>query len=311
MQNAAPLFGGLIVPTLTPLTKSEQLDYDALKRHVAFLVESGVDALFVLGSNGEGAMLRRQTRLDVVVATLEAVAGRLPVICGVLEISTARIIEELASFAGLGLAGYVVTTPLYFNGFQETDLVKHFEAIAENADAPILIYNIPQSTRFTMTESLVRAVAAVPNVAGLKDSSGNWPPFQRLLLDRPGENFALLQGYHELSAVSLVAGADGLVPGYANIYPALFVEMRTAAQERRWDRALELQGRLDRLLILRGSANVHASKVLSSALGLMADSVTTPLPRLDEAAAAELIRASVAAGLPLEPGGFESEETAI
>lgn len=297
VHNTKSPFGGIIVPTLTPLTREEELDADALKRQVDFLLGSGVDALFPLGSNGEGAMLRSHTRADVVAATVKAAAGRVPVLCAVLEISTARIIDEIKSFAGQGISAYVVTTPLYYSGFNKKDLVRHFEAIAMSADAPILLYNIPQSTGHAMSESLIRALAEVDNIIGLKDSSGDWAPFQSLLLDRPNDHFALLQGSHELSAISLIAGADGLVPGYANMLPSLFVDIWNATSNQNISQALALQARLDKLLKLRGRANIHANKILSSALGLMDDTVTQPLPTMDSAAAEELVRASAAAGL--------------
>ena len=286
-------FRGLIVPTLTPLTEAEDLDREAFARHLDFMIEAGVDGLFVLGTNGEGPMLRSATRLAVARAAVEVAAGRVPVVAGAIDVSTTRVVDELDMLSGIGLAGYVVTVPLYFNDFRDSDLQSHFQAIADNADAPVLLYNIPQYTRIAMSERLIRSLAETPGVAGLKDSSGNWEQFQKLLFRRPGVDFSLLQGAHSLSLVSLFAGADGLVPGYANLYPSLFVRLAAAAAERLWGDAVALQSELEDLLSLRGTANVHATKVIAMALGLMQDHVSRPLRRLETETAAALAAQSV------------------
>ena len=298
MDSLTPRLHGLVVPALTPLNDREDLDRAAMRRHLAHLINSRADALFILGSNGEGAMLRSATRLDVVEVSVDAAAGRVPVIAGVLEISTARIVDEIEAMRGRGLDGYVVTTPLYFKGFTEDDLFDHFRTIALGADAPVVLYNIPQFAGATITEGLVRRLAALPNIVGLKDSSGNWAAFQNLVLDRPRDRFALLQGLHPFSAVSLFIGCDGLVPGYANVYPSLFVRLIAAAHRADWPAALELQGQVDRLLQVRGPDGHHASKILGKAYGLMDDHVSSPLPRLSDTEARSLLEDSFAAGLP-------------
>jgi 4-hydroxy-tetrahydrodipicolinate synthase len=291
MSRSATTFGGLIVPTLTPLTSNEQLDVPGFERHLEFLLGAGADAIFILGSNGEGAMLRSATRLSVVRAALRIVNGRVPVMSGVLEISTARVIEEIAEMRGLGLSGYVVTAPLYFDNYSAADLVRHFAAVATKADAPVLIYSIARFARW-FTFDLIHRLAEIPNIAGLKDSSGDWAGFQALLLQRPNNDFALLQGEQAYYAVSLFAGCDGLVPGYANVYPLLFVKLMTAARESRWADVLGLQRDLNELLKARGTGGVHANKVLARTLGLMDDYVTSPLPRLDDVSLERLIRDS-------------------
>ena len=294
------LFSGVIVPTLTPLTADEGLDRDAIPRFVDFLVDAGVDGLFILGSNGEGATLRSSVREALAETTVEAAGGRVPVIAGVLETATVRVVEQMRALDGRGLAGFVVTTPYYFSSWsKDGELYDHFRRITEAADLPVLLYNIPQMTGVALTANLVRRVAGITNVAGLKDSSGDWTEFQDLLLDRPNEDFALLQGLQSLSVASLAAGADGLIPGYANVHPRLLVELVEMVRMGDLTRAFTLQARLDRLLRIRGRAILHANKVVARALGLMQDHVTAPLPHLTPAEARAFLDASIAAGLPL------------
>jgi 4-hydroxy-tetrahydrodipicolinate synthase len=303
-RRPAADFGRLIVPTLTPLTPDEQLDEAAFERHLTYLMDAGADSIFILGSNGEGAMLRSATRMAVATAALRIVNGRVPVLSGVLEISTARVVDELSAMRGLGLSGYVITAPLYFDNYPAADLVRHFAAAAAKADAPVVAYSIPRFANW-FTADLIGRLARIPNVAGLKDSSGNWAGFQALLLERPGDDFALYQGDHAFCAVSLFAGCDGIVPGYANLYPTLFVKLLAAASSSRWDEALGLQRDLNQLMRARGTGGLHATKLIAQALGLMDDYVTTPLPRIDEDALQRLLRASDRAGLEPAHGGRE------
>jgi len=107
-------FAGIIPPLLTPLTPEEGVDRPAVKRFVESLIAGGVHGLFILGSMGEGAYLRPAVRQEMVEATVEAAAGRVPVIAGVLESGTARMLEEMRRLALPGVAAYVVTIPYYY-----------------------------------------------------------------------------------------------------------------------------------------------------------------------------------------------------
>lgn len=298
----ATRFAGLIVPMLTPLDADERLDRPAVTRLVDFLIGGGTDLLFILGTNGEGATLRPAVRLALAEATVEAARGRVPVVAGALEPGTVRVIEEIRALAGRGLAGYVATLPYYFPWYGEGELRDHFRRIADAADRPLLLYNIPQVTKLALKAEAVLQLSQHPNIAGIKDSSGDWAEFQAVLLRRPDPAFAILQGAHPLSAVSLLAGADGLVPGYANMYPRLLADMLAAVRQGDPRAALGHQARLDQLLRVRGRANIHANKLLCKVLGLMDDHVTAPLPRLTAPEVERFLAECTAAGFPFPAG---------
>jgi len=295
-------FSGVIVPMLTPIDADERLDRPAVRRMVEFLLAARVDGIFVLGSNGEGTALRPAERKALAVEAVAAVAGRVPVIAGAIEPSTARVIEEMRNLADCGLAGFVATTPFYYGGYSDAELVDHFRAIAAAAPAPLLVYNIPQNTKIPVRAAVVAALSGEPNVAGLKDSSGDWTEFQAMLLDpRRRPDFAMLQGLQSMSVVSLLAGAHGLIPGYANVHPRLCTDLYAAVRAGRTEEAFRHQALLDRLLSVRGRALVHANKLVASRLGLMQPHVTRPLPRLTAAEADAFLEATRAAGLDLGP----------
>ena len=292
-------FAGIIPPMLTPLTPDEQVDRGAVKRFVDFLIEGGVHGLFILGSIGEGAFLTFSARQEMAAATIEAAAGRVPVIAGALETGTTRVVEEIRRLSMPGIAAYVVTTPYYYGGFGPAELREHFRRVAEATDRPILAYSIPQNTHVAMKADLMLELAGLPNVVGVKDSSGDWFENQLLLLRPRPAGFTVFQGNQIYSAVSLLAGANGLVPGHANVWPRLMVGMYEAAQRKEVEAVWSAQARLNTLLALRGRAVVHTYKVLAQALGLMSDTVAAPLPRLTAEEAKQTLAAHAAAGLPL------------
>jgi 4-hydroxy-tetrahydrodipicolinate synthase len=295
-------FTGLIPPTLTPLDSDERLDRPAVQRLVDFLIDGGVDGLFVLGSTGEAPTLRLSVRQALVEATAEAVGGRVPVIAGVLEPATARVIDDLRALSGRGLDAYVITAPYYFGGPTDAELESHFRRVAEAADLPILLYNIPQTTKVNLSADLVLRLSSHPNVAGIKDSSGNWHQVQQIILERTSPGFTVLQGNEAHSAITLLAGGDGLVPGHANIYPRLCADLIAATRRGEVAEAFRLQARFDALGRLEERVWLHGMKVVLKALGIMDDHVTLPLPRLSAEQAEQLLAANVAMGVQVPVG---------
>ncbi len=292
-------FAGIIPPVISPLTPDEEVDRPAVKRFVDFLIAGGVHGLFILGSMGEGPYLRPAVRRELAEATVEAAAGRVPVLAGALESSTARVVEEMRRLAIPGIAAYVVTTPYYYGGFNVGELREHFRRVAGATDRPILAYNIPQNTHVSMKAELMLQLADLPHVVGVKDSSGDWFEVQLLLLRQRSLAFRVFQGNQIYAGASLLAGADGLVPGHANVCPELLVTMYNAAQRKDAAAVWAAQARLNELLHLRGRAAIHTFKVVAQALGLMGDTVAAPLPRLGAEEARQCVAAHAAVGLAL------------
>ncbi len=291
-------FAGIIPPMLTPLTSDERVDVPAVGRLVEFLIGHAVHGLFILGSIGEGAFLRVAEKRALVEATVAAAGGRVPVLIGLLETGTERVLEEMRRLAHPGVAAYVVTTPYYYGGFTPRSLREHFRRVASAADRPILAYNIPQNTHVTMKADLMLELADLPNIAGIKDSAGDWFEDQLLLLRPRRADVAVFQGNQAYAGVSLLAGADGLVPGHANIWPDLLVGMYDAAVRKELSPVWLAQARLNALMTLRAQAPIHTFKVIAQALGLMSDTVTSPLPRLGALEAQRCLAAHAEIGLP-------------
>jgi 4-hydroxy-tetrahydrodipicolinate synthase len=291
-------FHGVVPPTITALDVEENLDRAAMVRLVKFQIDGGVDGIFVLGTNGEGPCLRDAVRQGACEAAVEAAAGRVPVIAGVLQPSTARIIEDVKLLEKTGIEAVVVTTPYYFGGYNDDELVNHYRRVADATDLPILVYNIPQNTKVPVSAGALFKIAEDPRIAGVKDSSGNWAEVQRMILERPREDFTILQGNQQMAAISLVLGADGLVPGFANVHPRLLSDLYAAVQKGALSEAFAIQKQVDAFLRIRGRASLHGTKLLAAHLGLIEPTVSAPLPRMSPDEATRYLDACVAAGFP-------------
>ena len=294
-------FVGVYPPVITPLTADEELDREGVKRHIDFVVNAGVDGIFILGSIGEGPFVRPSVAAAMAEATVEAVAGRVPVIAGVIEPSTPRTIDAVKNLSGRGLAGYVAAAPFYFGGYINRELDKHFRKIADAADLPVLLYNIPVNTKTPMNADLVLGLQNHPNIAGIKDSSGDWPEVQPVLFNKE-KDFVFLQGNQYMCAVSLMMGAEGLVPGHSNVWPRLVVDLMKAGKEKDWPTLFKLQNTLDKLVKLRGRAPNYTYKIVTKAMGLTEDYVSTPLPVLTPEETDRFIKASIELGVPIPRG---------
>lgn len=284
---------------LTPIDGHELLDRPAVRRLVEHILAGGANGLFLLGSMGEGPNLRLSVRQALVETTVEAVAGRVPVIAGVLRSSTADVIDEIRALSGRGLDGFVVTTPYYYSEFDDDRLYDHFRRAVEAADLPVLLYSIPSATRVAVSAELVLRLAELPGVAGMKDSSGNWDTVRTILQNRPDPEFTLLQGWTPMAVGSLLAGADGLVPGEANIFPRLLSDLVAAVQRGDLTGAFDCEARVSRYMPVHGWRSIHALKVLGKAMGLMEDYVTSPLPLVTAEETRTVLAAGEAAGLPI------------
>jgi 4-hydroxy-tetrahydrodipicolinate synthase len=263
---------------ISPLTASGEPDEAAIGRLVEHILRGGCSGLFVLGGCGEGAWLTATQRAKVVRATLRAVAGRAPVLVGVMLPATGPATEAAWQAADEGADALVVGSPYYYpvdSAIQQ----RHIEVILEGVSLPVLLYNIPQCTHHTLSPATVARLAGHGRVLGIKDSAANFEAFQQFLAvkqERP--TFRVLQGDESLAAASLMQGADGLVPGMANFVPRLFVSLHQAAAKRDTATCAGLQRRITDLTTLHGHG--HWLPALKAACALVGLGNGRPLPPL-------------------------------
>jgi dihydrodipicolinate synthase/N-acetylneuraminate lyase len=297
--------GGVVCPLVTPLTPDGRLDEGVLRDLIEALVPD-LDGVFVLGSSGELTWLTDETSLRVATVAVDQVDRRIPVYVGIGDTGLERTFARADRLADLGADFVVVTTPFYYAVDSDRQLVEYFEAIAERAPAPVVLYNIPQNTHVRLAPSLVRTLAGHPNIVGIKDSAGDWFAFEEFLACR-SDAFSVLQGREPLAAISYWSGADGLISGMANFAPKLLQALAVSIRDGR-PRAdslalqaaiLELAAVFDRAYWLTGL------KSTLRALGWEVGQPSRPMPPDDPAlqAAIDAIISSVDARWLTTRGG--------
>ncbi|GAA1703943.1 dihydrodipicolinate synthase family protein [Kribbella yunnanensis] len=261
---------GVIPPVCTPLTPDHEVDTASLVRLVDHLIDGGVSGLFVLGSTSEVAYLpdgHRKVVLDTVVGH---VAGRLPVLAGVIDTATLRVIDHVRTAVAAGVDGIVVTAPFYTRT-HPAEIDKHFRLVAAAAGLPVFAYDLPVSVHSKLGADLVLQFAADGVLAGLKDSSGDEAGLRNVILgarDRGDiTNFSILTGSELTVDNALRMGADGVVPGLGNVDPHGYVNLVNHATTGNWDDARTEQERLIRLFDLIRVGDPTRMGVSSSALG--------------------------------------------
>lgn len=243
---------GVIPPMLAPLTPDGAVDTNATKRLVDFMVDGGVTGVFPLGSTGEGAWLTFEQQRQLVEATISAAAGRVAVLVGVLEPSTVKVVETAQRWQGYDIDALVVTTPYYF-GVDSASIEWHYRTVAASTDFPIVAYNIPPMTYNVITPDVMGRLMDVDNLVGIKDSAGDrdaFIGFMALRNQRPG--FRVFQGNERMATESLLAGADGIVPGMGNLIPQVFAGLYERAHAGDEAGALAFQAKVDALWRLHG-----------------------------------------------------------
>lgn len=300
--TAAPTpLAGVIPPLLTPLTADGQLDRPSLERLVARQLEAGVDGIFALGSSGEIAFFDDAQRAELLETVTGMVAGQVPVIAGVIDTQTRRVIQHLRAAERFDLGGYVVTAPFYaVTGPEEIDA--HFRTVAAAADAPVWAYDIPVCVHTKLSPQHLVALGADGVITGVKDSSGDDVSFRRLArMNRAaGSPLTLLTGHEVVVDGAYLAGAAGSVPGLGNVDPGGYVRMHRAAMAGDWEQVRAEQERLAALFEIvfqpvgktGPAAGVGAFKTALRELGVLStNAMTTPMSPIDDAEAVARIRA--------------------
>lgn len=280
----APL-RGIIPPLLTPLRSRDELDHDGLSRLIEHVITGGVTGVFILGTTGEGPALSYRLRHELVELTTELVAGRVPVLVGVTDTSYVETLE-LAQRADQAGAAAIVAAPPYYFPLSQPIVQRYFRQLADDSPRPLFLYNMPACTKTAVELSTVEALLPHPNIAGIKDSSGDMDYFRHLLRLRAARpDWSVLIGPEHLLADAVPLGADGGVSGGANLHPRLFVDLAAAARRPDTDRVTALQAQVLQLgrLYELGDPSASVTRSLKSALallGLCGDTLTDPLEPL-------------------------------
>ena len=247
MSSNVP-FSGVVPPVVTPDTPDHQLDVVSFERSINRLIKAGVDGLFFLGSSGEVVFATDERRDQIVREAVRIVDHHVPVLVGIIDTQTERVLEHGRRALALGADALVATAPFYALG-GPADIEEHFRILHQELDAPLFAYDIPVCVHTKLPWKMLARLGAEGVLAGVKDSSGDDVSFRYLVQEneKNGHPLTLLTGHEIVVDGALLSGADGSVPGLANVEPEGYVRMWKAAQEGNWAEVKREQDRLNEI----------------------------------------------------------------
>ena len=290
MSSNVP-FSGVVPPVVTPDTPDHQLDVVSFERSINRLIEAGVDGLFFLGSSGEVVFATDERRDQIVREAVRIVDHHVPVLVGIIDTETERVLEHGRRALALGADALVATAPFYALG-GPADVEEHFRILHQELDTPLFAYDIPVCVHTKLPWKMLARLGAEGVLAGVKDSSGDDVSFRYLVQEneKNGHPLTLLTGHEIVVDGALLSGADGSVPGLANVAPEGYVRMWKAAQEGNWAEVKREQDRLNEIShifdVTSGvqgyGAGVGAFKCALNLMGIFdSDQMPRPVKPLD------------------------------
>lgn len=233
---------GIVAPFTTPFREDGSIDFAAIKPQVDWLIENGVHGLAAGGSTGEGHVLDRKEYSELIAATVEAVAGRVPLVAGIIANSTAEVAARGHLVRELGVAALQITPPHYLFRPDDDAMVEHFRAIHDDCNVPILIYNVVPWC-YLSPDQLLRIMDEVPGVAGVKQSAGDMKLFADLVRRAKPDNL-IFSAVDALLYPSYQLGARGSIAAILTAAPGPSVRLWDAVKAQDWDTARDLHERL-------------------------------------------------------------------
>lgn len=292
---------GVFPPVPTIVDAGGRFDRTGQAALLDRLIAAGVNGLLILGSGGEFSHMPKAMRFEVAEFCVAHVAGRVPIMMGTSSPSTDEAIEYARHAEGLGVDALLVVNP-YYALLSEAYIENHFRRIAASVATPLLLYNFPALTKQDLSVALIKRLADVPTIVGIKDTVDNLSHLREIInVVRPEHpDFVLFTGYDEYMMDGLILGANGGIPATCNFAPELTCGIYAAFKAKDWERMFALQRRLARI------GGVYALDtpffgVIKAAIRLtgldVSAEVLAPAQKLDDARVAKLKALLAAADL--------------
>ena len=273
-------FEGIFSPTITPLDEKERVDELGFINQLNRLIDNGIHGIYLLGTSGEFTTLTNTERERAMDIAVKAIGGRVPIICGVMDTSTQRVIQNIEIAEQFSVDAVAATPGYYYPSTDDADLIEFYYDIAASTELPVFIYNIPSTVKTAIKPYVVAQLAETcENIVGIKDSSGDWTNCLDLLArlgDKP--DFSIMLGSHTALGAAVLFGADGGVVSISNVAPKESVALYNAAKARDIDEVHRLQKLLLRLSkIYTYGQGVSGMKACLEILGVCNAYTTSPL----------------------------------
>ena len=290
------IFRGAFVAIVTPFADG-QIDEQGLVDLIEFHIANGTHGIVPCGTTGESATMSHDEHHRVVELTVKTVAGRVPVMAGSGSNSTAEAIDLTKHAKAAGADGVLMVSP-YYNRPSQEGIYRHYRAVAEAVDIPIILYNVPSRTSSNILPPTVARLAEVPGIAGIKEATGDMNQVSEVIRLCP-DGFAVLSGDDFTSMVTVLLGGTGVISVTSNVAPQDMAAMMDAALAGDLARARELHYRLFPLMqaMFCDTNPVPAKKTLELMGKIKSGTPRLPLAPINDGALATLQAAISAYGL--------------
>lgn len=289
------IFSGILTAMVTPFDK-DGVNLDELGKMIEFQIDGGTDALVILGTTGEPATMTESEKEQVIKYSVKKAAGRVKIIVGAGSNDTAKAVAAAKKAESLGADGVLVVTP-YYNKCTQKGLYAYYETICNSIKIPVIAYNVPSRTAVNILPETAEKLASIPNMAGIKEASGNMAQVCETMRRIRGK-MDLFSGEDFLNLPMLAVGGAGLISVTSNIAPALVKKMYNLVKQNRLDEANAVQ---DFLLPLEDACFLEVNpipvKAAYNMIGFNAGVPRSPLTELEEENKAKLLKAIKDAGI--------------
>jgi len=294
-------FRGCGTALVTPFRQDGSIDETALRNLVAWQVESGIDFLVPCGTTGETPTLSHDEWLQVIAITVEVVAGRCPIVAGATSNSTQDAVAKAKELAALPGVNGILTASPYYNKPTQEGQYRHFRAIAEAVDKPIILYNVPGRTGANIEPVTLARLAEIPNIAGVKEASGNISQMAEVCNAVP-ETFAVLSGDDAVTLPLIALGGVGIISVASNEIPREMAEMTRAALNNDWETARRMHRKYLPLMLANFiESNPLPVKAVLAMMGKMEEVYRLPMLPMRRDTRSKLQKVAAEAGLISKP----------
>ena len=276
------LLRGTGVALVTPFDANGNVDEAALQRLINFVIDNGAQYLVSLGTTGETATLSKEEKKAVFDLTVQEAAGRVPVVIGIGGNNTKELLSEF-SYYNLSKAAAILSASPYYSKPSQEGIYQHYKALAGATDKPIILYNVPGRTSSNVTaETTLRLATEIPNIAGIKEASGNMVQCMHIIKGAP-KDFLVTSGDDHLTLPLIACGMDGVISVAANCFPKDFCQMVQHALTGDFEKARPLHYKLlEGNDLLFAENNPAGVKAFLAELGIIKNNLRLPLVPLSQ-----------------------------
>ena len=278
------IFTGVCTALVTPFS-GDGIDFSMLEQLIDGQIEAGTEAIVLAGTTGESPTLAHEEKLELFRESVRMTAGRCKIIAGTGSNSTKAAVELSQEAQGCGVDGLLVVTP-YYNKATQPGLLKHYRAICEAVEIPVIAYNVPSRTGVDITVDTCKALAEIPNLVGIKEACGDISKVARILADT---DLAVWSGNDDQTVPVMALGGAGVISVASNVIPKQMHELTAAALRGDFSKAAALQRKYQRLMdLLFCQVNPIPVKAAMRMIGMDCGECRMPLDGLTDGNARKL-----------------------